>query len=207
MTWKVVLMVMVTDAGTTRTGYPFDFSEEDYAAEQRLRATQDLQREVTATMALLDALQYEALESAERDDGTRDYLEHQLPAQLAELERRQRLLQARRDDPFRPRWPKQDADFRDRIDAVRDAWPIERFCRELLLMDLVPTGPGKYKGRCPLPGHDDKTPSFSINTEKNLGYCFGCKRGGDVLKLTQYVLNLDRFMDALTALEREGGRR
>ena len=35
-------------------------------------------------------------------------------------------------------------------------------------------------GRCPLPGHEDKHPSFSINPKKQLFFCHGCGRGGDV---------------------------
>lgn len=190
-------MSIVTEAGTIRSGYPFNATEDAYIAEQRLRETRDLMREV-------EAAQWLALEYADANDGTRDYLEYQLPAMLAELERRQGLLKSRSGDPLRPSWPKSDTRFQDRINAVRDAWPIERFCRELLLMDLVPAGSGKWKGQCPLPGHDDTTPSFHLDTEKDLAYCFGCLRGGDVLKLTQFVLNLDRFTDALTALEREG---
>lgn len=36
----------------------------------------------------------------------------------------------------------------------------------------------KYVGRCPF--HDEKTPSFQVNPEKGLFYCFGCGIGGDV---------------------------
>lgn len=199
-------MLSVTDAGTTRTGFPFNFSADDYAAELRFRDARDLQREIDAALPLLEALQYAALEHVDVD-GTYDYVRHQLPAMLAELERKQRLLKAHGRDPLRPRWPAPDDRFRARIAAVRAAWPIERFCRELLLLELIPAGRDRFRARCPLPGHDDRTPSFSIDTAKNLAYCHGCHRGGDVLKLAQYALNVDRFTDALAALEREGGAR
>jgi DNA primase catalytic core len=35
-------------------------------------------------------------------------------------------------------------------------------------------------GRCPFGEHEDKHPSFSINPKKQLFYCHGCGRGGDV---------------------------
>jgi hypothetical protein len=43
----------------------------------------------------------------------------------------------------------------------------------------------EWSGRCPTPDHEDKTPSFSINPSKNLWWCHGCLRGGDVVRLAQ----------------------
>ncbi len=35
--------------------------------------------------------------------------------------------------------------------------------------------------RCPLPGHDDRTPSFKVYPGPGAGvWCFGCGRGGDI---------------------------
>jgi predicted Fe-S protein YdhL (DUF1289 family) len=199
---------IVAEIAHQRIGYPFGFSQADFSAEQRLRDTLDLQVEISAGRILLEHFQWLAMEHAESNDGSRDYVEGQLPAMVDELERRRRLWMNHSADPLRPRWPNPNADgFTSRIASVREAWPIERFCRELLLLDLIPTGRGKWKARCPLPGHDDRTPSFAIDSAKNVGYCHGCQRGGDVLKLAQYVLNAERFLDALAALEREGGVR
>ncbi len=39
--------------------------------------------------------------------------------------------------------------------------------------------------RCLLPDHEDRTPSFYVNAEKNLWLCRGCNRGGDVVRLAQ----------------------
>jgi hypothetical protein len=41
----------------------------------------------------------------------------------------------------------------------------------------------EWVGRCPLPDHEDKTPSFTVNPEKNLWFCHGCLKGGDVVEL------------------------
>lgn len=42
----------------------------------------------------------------------------------------------------------------------------------------------RWVGLCPLPDHDEKTPSFTVYEEDERGwYCYGCKRGGDVLDL------------------------
>jgi DNA primase len=37
-----------------------------------------------------------------------------------------------------------------------------------------------YKGCCPF--HQEKTPSFNVNPEKQLYHCFGCHKGGDVFE-------------------------
>lgn len=190
-----------------RSGYPFGFPERDYRSELRFRDTHDLQAEVTAAISQLEHFQYLALEVAEIGDGSRDYIEFQLPVMMDELERRQQLLKARRDDPLRPRWPTRDDSIPPRVKAVKAAWPIERFCRELLRCDLTFMGSGRWKTRCPLPSHPDRTPSFVLYVASDSAYCFGCHRGGDVIKLSQYMLNRPRFIDALVALERESGRR
>lgn len=184
----------------SRTGFPFGFLREDFEAEQRFREFRDLLGEIEVAQLL-------ALDAADRDDGTRDYLDHQIPMMVEEAKRRRQLLERRRGDPLVPTRPRHDPRLQRRVVAVKALWPIERFCRDLLLLDLIPAGRGKWKARCPFPGHEDRNPSFVIYPESNTGYCFGCQRGGDVIKLSQYVLNLNRFMDALEALEQAGGLR
>jgi hypothetical protein len=49
---------------------------------------------------------------------------------------------------------------------------------------------GKLLGRCPLPDHEDHTPSFYLYANEHPGFydswwCFGCGRGGDVVDLWQ----------------------
>ena len=58
---------------------------------------------------------------------------------------------------------------------------------------------GGYKACCPLPGHSEKSPSFNIDSRKNLYYCYGCQRGGDVFKFLEEVEGLS-FMEALKEL-------
>ena len=69
------------------------------------------------------------------------------------------------------------------IDAAKEAVPTidlaDRLC-----------GPGglrrvgkEWAGRCPLPDHEDRSPSFTVSPEKNVFFCHGCLRGGDVVTL------------------------
>jgi DNA primase catalytic core len=57
----------------------------------------------------------------------------------------------------------------------------------------------EYLGLCPL--HDDHTPSFSVNSEKQLWKCFGCNKGGDVIT---FVQELDKI-NFNEAVEKLGG--
>ena len=47
----------------------------------------------------------------------------------------------------------------------------------------------RYTGRCPF--HDERTPSFSVNPQEKLYYCFGCGRGGDVISFVRETEQLD----------------
>lgn len=47
---------------------------------------------------------------------------------------------------------------------------------------------GRFWGLCPF--HHEKTPSFSVNREKQLYYCFGCKQGGNV---TNFIMKIENF--------------
>lgn len=69
-------------------------------------------------------------------------------------------------------------DLNDSIIAqVRSAADIVEFIGQVTPLKLA----GKsYKGLCPF--HREKTPSFHVDRDKGLFYCFGCGTGGDVFK-------------------------
>jgi DNA primase len=53
---------------------------------------------------------------------------------------------------------------------------------------LKKTG-GRYTGRCPF--HEERTPSFSVNPQDKLYYCFGCGAGGDAITFVRETEQLD----------------
>ncbi len=55
-------------------------------------------------------------------------------------------------------------------------------------MELKKSGK-RYLGCCPF--HHEKTPSFQINEEKQLFYCFGCKKSGNLFTFVQEITNTD----------------
>src|ERR671915_731481 len=60
----------------------------------------------------------------------------------------------------------------------------------------------RYMGLCPF--HAEKTPSFSVNQELGLWYCFGCQKRGDAITFVREVEHLD-FVDAVERLAARAG--
>ncbi|MBQ4107194.1 MAG: DNA primase [Lentisphaeria bacterium] len=54
-----------------------------------------------------------------------------------------------------------------------------------------------WTARCPF--HNEKTPSFHVNPQRQMYYCFGCGRGGDVFRFVMERENL-LFPDAVELL-------
>ncbi|MBU1992393.1 MAG: DNA primase [Patescibacteria group bacterium] len=58
------------------------------------------------------------------------------------------------------------------------------------------------KGLCPF--HQEKTPSFMVSPEKQIAYCFGCNKGGDVFKFIEEVEGIS-FREAIEVLAQKAG--
>jgi CHC2 zinc finger len=71
------------------------------------------------------------------------------------------------------------ADYPLDRDAIIAAHPLLEYCRSIGL-DLRRAG-REWKCLCPL--HDEQTPSFFVDQEKNLFFCHGCETGGTVIDL------------------------
>ena len=61
---------------------------------------------------------------------------------------------------------------------------------------------GSYWGCCPF--HSEKTPSFHVLPDKQIYYCFGCKKGGGVINFVMDIENLP-FPDAVRFLAKRAG--
>ena len=86
---------------------------------------------------------------------------------------------------------------RDEIEAIRARHPIEGVVAAYV--ELHPAG-RLLQAKCPLPGHEDTGPSFTVYTNNQSFYCFGCNRGGDVFKFIQLVEQVN-FREAVARLE------
>ncbi len=63
---------------------------------------------------------------------------------------------------------------------------------------------GLYKATCPF--HDEKTPSFSVNPQRQIFKCFGCGVGGSVIRFVMMYEKLD-FVAAAKKLAARAGIR
>lgn len=63
---------------------------------------------------------------------------------------------------------------------------------------------GSFWARCPLPGHSERTPSFSVNQYGQFFKCFGCGRGGDVITFVMEMESLP-YIDAVKHLAEKVG--
>jgi len=87
-------------------------------------------------------------------------------------------------------------EFRNLIDSIKNSVDIVEIIGERITLDK------HYKALCPF--HDETKPSFSVNQREQYFYCFGCKKGGDVI---QFLMDYDRltFWEALTELAKRAG--
>ena len=58
------------------------------------------------------------------------------------------------------------------------------------------------KGLCPF--HNEKTPSFTVYSDTQSFYCFGCGAGGDAVTFLKKIENLD-YIDAVKLLAQRAG--
>lgn len=88
---------------------------------------------------------------------------------------------------------------REFIDKVRDANSIvDVVSRQVALKKSG----GQYLGLCPFPDHKEKTPSFSVSESKQLYYCFGCKKAGNIFNFVEAIMGMN-FPEAVEWLARQ----
>jgi DNA primase len=83
---------------------------------------------------------------------------------------------------------------------------VETLKRRVPLLDYLrqhnwvgwPAGRSELVGLCPL--HKESRPSFYVNTRKNVFYCHGCGRGGDLIRFVQLSRRVS-FRQSLVCLE------
>ena len=85
------------------------------------------------------------------------------------------------------------------VERVRQSTDIVKLISEHTQLKRVGR---RWSGLCPF--HNEKTPSFSVNSEEGLYHCFGCKKSGDAISFVRELQMLD-FPGAIEHLARIAG--
>ncbi|MDO5742815.1 MAG: DNA primase, partial [Vagococcus sp.] len=86
------------------------------------------------------------------------------------------------------------------IDEIIDKTDILDLVSEYVKLDRKSSA--NHFGLCPF--HAEKTPSFSVSTGKQIYYCFGCQKGGNVISFIQEIEGLT-FPEAVQFLAKRLG--
>ena len=86
---------------------------------------------------------------------------------------------------------------RSAIDELKRQIPLLEYLQAHDWQPARPMGSGRLLGLCPL--HVDHKPSFLVDPHKNLFFCYGCRRGGDVIRFAELYHQVE-FRDAVALL-------
>ena len=87
----------------------------------------------------------------------------------------------------------------DDVARVREATDLVALAGEHIALKRVGR---RFMGLCPF--HTEKTPSFSVNPELGVYYCFGCQKSGDSITFIREIEHLD-FVEAVERLAARAG--
>jgi DNA primase len=88
------------------------------------------------------------------------------------------------------------------LDELKQQIPLLEYLHAHDWQQARPIGFGRLLGLCPL--HDDHKPSFLVDPHKNLFYCYGCRRGGDLIRFAELYHQVN-FPQAVTLLRQWRG--
>ena len=91
---------------------------------------------------------------------------------------------------------------RKELDELKQQIPLRDYLEALAWRPMRRLSRGRWMGLCPL--HDDYQPSFLMDPRQNLFYCYGCGRGGDVIRFAE-IYHQVQFPQALALLRQWRG--
>jgi DNA primase len=91
---------------------------------------------------------------------------------------------------------------RDALDELKRQIPVWDYLQAHDWRPVRQLSRGRWMGLCPL--HQDHHPSFVVDPSKGLFYCYGCGRGGDVIRFAEMYHQV-RFPQAVVLLRQWRG--
>jgi len=86
---------------------------------------------------------------------------------------------------------------REALDELKQQIPLLDYLQAHNWQPARQLSRGRWMGLCPL--HSDHKPSFLVDSTKSLFYCYGCGRGGDVIRFVELYRQV-KFPQALALL-------
>jgi len=86
-------------------------------------------------------------------------------------------------------------DIKSLISYIKDRHSIKQVFQSLGVTHI-----NSY-GKAPCIFHEDKDPSLEIYEDTNSFYCFGCKKGGDILNAVGFYFNSDSVIQQIKKIE------
>ncbi len=91
---------------------------------------------------------------------------------------------------------------RTALDELKQQIPLLEYLLAHAWQQARPIGFGRFLGLCPL--HSDHQPSFLVDPNKNLFFCYGCRRGGDLIRFAELYHQVE-FPRAVALLQQWRG--
>jgi DNA primase len=88
------------------------------------------------------------------------------------------------------------------LDELKQQIPLLEYLQAHDWQQARPIGFGRFLGLCPL--HMDHKPSFLVDPSKNLFHCYGCRRGGDIIRFVELYHQV-KFPEAVALLRQWRG--
>jgi DNA primase len=88
------------------------------------------------------------------------------------------------------------------LDELKQQIPLLEYLQAHHWHPAQPLSRGRWMGLCPL--HADHKPSFLVDPDKHLFYCYGCLRGGDVIRFVELYHQV-KFPQAVALLHQWRG--
>jgi len=88
------------------------------------------------------------------------------------------------------------------LDELKQQIPLLEYLQAHDWQQARPIGSGRFLGLCPL--HADHEPSFLVDPNKNLFHCYGCRRGGDIIRFVELYHQV-KFPEAVALLHQWRG--
>ena len=80
---------------------------------------------------------------------------------------------------------------RQALDELKQRIPLLDYLKAQSWRPVRRLSRGRWMGLCPL--HNDHKPSFLTDPGRNLFYCYGCGRGGDVIRFAELYGSVAKF--------------